>query len=504
MLDVDRGSGVLVALHGHGDEPASARAWARRIAPPGWEVVAPGAPRGEGDERSWFGSGPAGVDGRELAAAARQVGDVVQRVRASARPVVVAGFSQGGALALTLAAHGVEPDAVVALCAWIPEVAEGAGAASDPPAGGCPTLVLGGRDDEVVPSFMGEDAAAHLSAVGRSVTSDVLPGGHEVTDEMARRAEAWIVGAVRGGPRISLGLPTERVLAGEELVSGAAVAELALHFEQCGFDALYVTDHPAPDQRWLDAGGHHSLEPTAALSAAATATRTILLHTNVYVLPYRNPFLAAKALATVDVLSAGRLIVGTAAGYLRPEFDALGVSFDDRGPRLEDALELLPRIWSGETVTADGAGWSARGATVLPRPVQRPHPPLWVGGNSVAAVRRAVRHAQGWSPFPTPAGSGRGLKTTEIADMATFRERLAGARQMCADAKRTEPLTICFAPFSTPAFLADPDRGLGPLIDEISELAEVGVDWVVMSVPGLTRAEVRDRASQLAEALGLR
>lgn len=502
MRDFDRGRGTLVVLHGHGDEPASARSWGRRMAPPGWEVVAPGAPPGPDGVRSWFSTGPRGVVGDELERSLDRLAHLVDTIRSSGRTVAVAGFSQGAALALALlrSPDRPRPDAVVALCSFLAE-GRGHGPAPSPAAVPPPVLVVGGDSDEVVPAFLGEDAAAVLAAEGCDVTVRTVPGGHEVASSTADDARHWLVDVLATGVRVSLQLPVDRVDTGAELVSGGAIADLAAAYEQLGADAAFVTDHPAPDDRWLGAGGHHALEPTVALAVAAAATRHLLLHTNVYVLPYRNPFLAAKALASVDVVSGGRLVVGVAAGYLRPEFDALGAPFEERTDRLEEALELLPRIWAGETVVGEGRGWAARSATVLPRPAHRPHPPLWVGGNSPAALRRAVTMAQGWSPFPTSEGLARTARTVSIASVDELRRRLVQARELCDEVGRTEPLTTCFAPFSLAGYLADPAGGLEPLVDEVAELAGLGVDWVTLTVPGLARREVIDRAAELLAAL---
>lgn len=508
MQDFDVGTGVLVALHGHGDEPGSARAWARRLVPAGWEVVAPGAPTGPDGTRSWFGTGPRGPEPAEVRRAAGRVGELVAQLRGSGRPVAVAGFSQGGAVALALGASGVQADAVVSICGFLPDVDEDdwAEALHRVPRSGPrhpPTLVVSGAEDEVVPAFLGEDAAAVLGQAGRDVTSVVLPGGHAVSPVMAERTLAWLVEALAPGMRVSLGLPVDRVDTGAELVSGDAIADLAVAYERLGFHAAYVTDHPAPDDRWLAGGGHQAMEPTVALAVAAAATRHLLVHTNVYVLPYRNPFLAAKALASLDVASAGRLIVGVAAGYLRPEFAALGVSFDDRTDRLEDALQLLPRIWGERSLATEGPGYDARGVTALPRPAHRPHPPIWVGGNSSAALRRAVQYGQGWSPFPTPGGLERAVRTTAITSLQDLETRLVRARELCEAAGRADPLTICFVPFSLGAYLADPVGSLPALVEEVEALAAIGVHWVALSVPGLTRGEVRDRAAALAAGLRL-
>jgi len=124
--------------------------------------------------------------------------------------------------------------------------------------------------------------------------------------------------------RVSYGLPTHRVDCGEEFLAPGAIGELASAAEAAGFAAVYTTDHPFPGDDWLAHGGHHALDPLVALSFAAAATSTVLLHTNLFVLAYRNPFLAAKGIATLDVLSGGRTVVGLGAGYLEAEFAALG------------------------------------------------------------------------------------------------------------------------------------------------------------------------------------
>lgn len=502
MHDFDRGRGTLVALHGHGDDPASARAWGRRIAPQGWEVVAPGAPADSGGVRSWFATGSRGVVAEDLRRSLGRLSHLVSSVRDSGRRVVVAGFSQGGALALALAREPglAQPDAVVVVCGFLAEgedLQEGAGSVGYRP----PVLVVGASGDEVVPAFLGEDAAAVLSGEGIDVTTSIVAGGHEVGVAAHEEVRRWLAQQLDPGIRISLQLPVDRVGSGPELVSGDAIADLAAGFEKLGADAVFVTDHPAPDTRWLGGGGHHALEPTVALSVAAAATRHVRLHTNVYVLPYRNPFLAAKALASVDVVSGGRLIVGVAAGYLRSEFSALGADFGDRTGRLEDSLAMLPRIWSGEVVTAEGPGYDADSIAPLPVPVQGPHPPIWVGGNSPAALRRAVTAAQGWSPFPTPAGLERAVRTSRIADLEELSARLVRASELCEEVGRVQPLTVCFAPFSLGAYLQDPAANHGRLVDEVDALAGLGVDWVTLGVPGSTRREVLDLAEDLVTAV---
>ena len=138
--------------------------------------------------------------------------------------------------------------------------------------------------------------------------------------------------------KYSIALPTDQVQQGAEFVSTDAVAEMAQAIEAAGFAACHVTDHPFPPADWVRDGGHHTLDPLVTLAVVAAATTRLRLHTNVLVPAYRNPFIAAKGIATLDALSGGRVILGVAAGYLFPEFAALAGSHADRGAALDAAM----------------------------------------------------------------------------------------------------------------------------------------------------------------------
>ena len=249
---------------------------------------------------------------------------------------------------------------------------------------------------------------------------------------------------------------------------------------------MYTTDHPFPGDDWLAHGGHHALDPLVALSFAAAATSTVLLHTNLFVLAYRNPFLAAKGIATLDVLSGGRTVVGLGAGYLEPEFEALGTPFAERNDRMDDALAALGAAWTGTSVTYEGAGYRATGNTMLPRPRQRPRPPLWIGGNSRRAIRRAVASADGWCPFPNPASFAARTRTAPLESAADLGVALDYARSHAEQVGRTRPLTVCFIPegLSMGSRPVDPAR----VVDSIHELGAIGVEWVSVALAGDTRA----------------
>src|SRR3954469_11027840 len=130
-----------------------------------------------------------------------------------------------------------------------------------------------------------------------------------------------------------------------EFVSGENLARFARAAEAAGFDGIAFTDHPAPSDRWLNAGGHDALDPFVAMGVAAAHTSTLRMIPNIVVLPYRNPFVVAKAGATLDLLSDGRFTLAVGAGYLKREFTALGVEFDERAALVEEALEVIRAIW---------------------------------------------------------------------------------------------------------------------------------------------------------------
>ena len=286
---------------------------------------------------------------------------------------------------------------------------------------------------------------------------------------------------------VSYGLPTHRIDCGEEFLAPGAIGELSAAAEAAGFAAVYTTEHPFPGDEWLAHGGHHALDPLVALSFAAAATSSVLLHTNLFVPAYRNPFLAAKGIATLDVLSGGRTIIGLGAGYLEAEFDALGADFTGRNDRMDEALAAMEAAWSGESVTFSGTGYRAAGNTMLPRPRQRPRPPLWIGGNSRRAIRRAVESADGWCPFPTPAKYATRTRTAPLESAADLAVALDYARGHAASVGRTEPLTVCFIPDGLSMGARPVDEGR--VIASIRELESIGVTWVSVALPGDTRVD---------------
>jgi len=300
--------------------------------------------------------------------------------------------------------------------------------------------------------------------------------------------------------RCSLLLHTQRVDLGEEFVSAEAVATIARAAERAGFDSVSVTDHPFPQDEWMRSGGHHALDPFVALSFAAAATTRIRLLTFIYVLPYRNPFLSAKAAASLDVLSGGRFIFGVAAGYLEPEFAALGVDFAERDALADEAIRAMRAAWTGTGVHFEGRRFVARGHTALPQPAQKPHPPIWVGGNSKRAIRRAVELGDGWMPIFNPAQHASRRRTPAIETPADIRARLAYAAELAERAGRRTPLEVVItarglAGFGTPAF----ERA--KFLDDVGELAAAGITYLAVNLNATSRAQHAEYAARFGEEI---
>jgi len=262
----------------------------------------------------------------------------------------------------------------------------------------------------------------------------------------------------------------------------------AFAIEDAGFDACFVTDHPFPSRTWLETGGHETLDPFVALSFAAAATRRVRLHTNCLIPGYRNPYLTAKAIATLDACSRGRVILGVAVGYLEAEFSGLGVSFEERAELLDANLRAMKAAWAGRTENV-----------IRPPCAQQPHPPIWAGGNSAAAMRRAIRHGDGWSPFPAPPRMAAAVDTASIADVDGLRHAIARLHELAAEAGRTEPLDVCFTPFSHPAHrdTVDPAR----FVEEAHELEAIGVTWLAFHLPAPSVAAFCETAAAFGDAV---
>jgi probable F420-dependent oxidoreductase len=193
--------------------------------------------------------------------------------------------------------------------------------------------------------------------------------------------------------------------------------------EEAGFDSI-----------WL--GEHHNNPilnpaPLIGLTAIAARTRRVRLGTGVLLLPLYHPLMVAEEGAMLDMISGGRLILGVGAGYAPEEFEAFAVSIKERGSRLEEGASLLQRLWTEEKVTYRGTHYRVDNATVLPRPIQRPRPPIWFGAWTKPAIHRAARLGEAWLAGPS-------ANLTELAGCANL------YRQACRETGRGESEVALF------------------------------------------------------------
>lgn len=265
------------------------------------------------------------------------------------------------------------------------------------------------------------------------------------------------------------------------------VAEAGQLVEELGFDALWVPEHvlffpeyssryPYSEDGKLRGDPKGVFEPFTILTWLAAHTTRIRLATGICIVPQRDPVYLAKNVAELDRLSGGRFDFGVGVGWQREEYDALGIDFDSRGRRMEECLDLMKALWTEDVTTWKGELFEVRAAWAHPKPLQSPHPPILVGGESTPALRRVAERGDGWYGFDVdPDGCGRHL--------ATLSRHLEARGESLADRRLiVSPRADAKTPGSIAAF------------------ARQGVEQVVFPVVGRDFATLRDRGER---ALGL-
>lgn len=282
--------------------------------------------------------------------------------------------------------------------------------------------------------------------------------------------------------KFTMDIPVGVITPGE-FQTADAVKAMAQALEVAGVDACYVTDHPAPSAEWLHANGHDAIDPFTALSFVAANTTKLMLHTNIIVMAYRNPFLTAKAAATLQVLSGGRLILGTGAGYQKSEFDALGVDFHQRGALFDEALATIRLAWRGGAVVKQGRNFNAPGNE--PRPVPATTPPIWIGGGSPKAVERAALWGDGWCPFFAAPTMTKANQESGIHSVKQLGENIARLQEMRASQGKSGQFDIAIGARARLDFATR--ESADKYLEAVMELAAVGVTWVMVDAPHPSR-----------------
>jgi probable F420-dependent oxidoreductase len=289
--------------------------------------------------------------------------------------------------------------------------------------------------------------------------------------------------------KFTLEYPLSGTSSGGDFADGPSVSRVAAVAEAAGFDAIGFTEHPAPSRKWLASGGHAAFDPFAALAYCAAVTERMRLMTYLAVLPYRNPFLTAKAAVTVDCLSGGRLILTAGSGYLKSEFLALGVDFDERNELTDETIEVIKGVWSAETFSFQGRHFSAREQAATPRPAQATAP-LWFGGNSRKARRRVALHGQGWATLAANATFAATTRTAVLDNLADLKSGIDDLHEVATEAGR-DPATIDVQVDESAGTATPSSIEAGRVLARITQLAGVGVTWML----------VRPNAASLAASL---
>jgi probable F420-dependent oxidoreductase len=269
----------------------------------------------------------------------------------------------------------------------------------------------------------------------------------------------------------------------------ARALAVAREAERLGYDYVLMSSH-------VLASGGSALDPLVALSAVAGATSRIGVATSVLVLPYYDPVLLANQAASLDVLSGGRFTLAVGTGWNPDEFDALGVPVAQRGARTDEGLAVLRALWSGKPVDFDGTFTSFRHSRIGVPPVTPGGPPVWVGGHSDAALRRALRSADGWH--------GAGVDHQAMPEL--HRRFAALGEELGRDPATLDLTTVSFlSPKGFPTTGPLPGTGLGGespgkerLVEEFSLLSQAGISAVSLWMP-LTAEHTLDALAWLTE-----
>lgn len=266
---------------------------------------------------------------------------------------------------------------------------------------------------------------------------------------------------------------------------------LAQVAQELRFDSIWVSDHvfipfelgpnypySATGQLGLSATDH-ILDPLTTLSFLAGRVEGPRLGISVLIIPYRNPIVTAKMLVTIDVLSGGRVILGAGTGWMPEEFAALQASYADRGRVTDEYLDIFKELCTAEKPTFDGQHYQISNLGFYPKPIQKPHPPIWVGGYSKAALRRAARVGDGWHP--------------SNIDPATLADKVKVLHGLCAEAGRdpasleisTRVNNVAFGDSGDTVGRPAPLSGTAQdIIDNIRRYEDAGVSHIVLGIRG--------------------
>jgi probable F420-dependent oxidoreductase len=280
------------------------------------------------------------------------------------------------------------------------------------------------------------------------------------------------------------------------LASPALIRATAVRAEQLGYESVWVSDHVVVPHANVVNFGETIFDPLVTLAVLAGATARVRLGTTVLIVPYRNPVVTAKMISSLDTLSGGRFVFGVGAGWVAAESAALGVPFTERGAMTDEYLEAMQELWTSTAPSFAGKYTQFSGLVFEPKPVQKPHPPIWVGGHSPAALRRAVRFGAAWHPINRPPDELRAGR----AELARLSE-LSGRPSPPAITLRNDVRILAPGADAPPSTHAGRVLAGEPaaLVDQINELAECGVEHLVLEFLAADGPDLDEQMVDFAE-----
>jgi len=284
---------------------------------------------------------------------------------------------------------------------------------------------------------------------------------------------------------------------------------VAQRAEDLGYDHVWVSDHIilpkkvdsfypyAADGVATFKPDEPYFEPLAALNYIAGCTQRIRLGTHVLIIPYRNPVLTAKILSSLDVLSGGRLILGAGVGWMEEEFQAMGLdTYKERGAVTDEYLQLYKELWTSENPSFDGKYYQLSGSGFEPKPAQKPHPPIWIGGHTGPAIRRAAKYGDGWMPI--------GLRPPAILDPEELGGKIARLRKLTVEAGR--PDDAVDLTFSTSVVFNDSAGSSREMMQgrpeqiaaDLRQYQDLGVSNFIIGLQGSTVPELQENMERFS------
>ena len=291
--------------------------------------------------------------------------------------------------------------------------------------------------------------------------------------------------------KFGIWIPNCRHLATPAIIRGTAVRAEAL-----GYDSVWVSDHVVVPDANIVNFGETVFDPLVTLGVIAGATSRVRLGTTVLIVPYRNAVVTAKMISSLDALSGGRFVFGIGAGWVAAESAMLSVPFAQRGAMTDEYLEAMQELWTNPAPSFSGTYTQFSALRFEPKPVQKPHPPIWVGGHSKAALRRAVQFGVAWHPInrsPEELRAGR----AELARLSQERSRaVPPAITLRNDVRLLRPGEAApKSPHGGRVIAGEPAR----LVEQIVELAECGIEHLVLEFLSADGGELDGQMAAFAE-----